>query len=333
MREYIPMLKSWPGKQSGSHYCFGADGKMAGVMNSVMSWIDYEKKKRTQITVGNHMECQYKLMSFGIAEELFLYDHNGNVKQDFVDILIERQRRHEMKQQQEEARMDSIVPTDTVMQQDKQPQQSKQSTFADNGRSETNTKDPSPRATSIMQSSNGTENGNAVKNNEKNQNLPKTSNGSCDKNPLALRDDIIPTDKDVLLGRSAPYRTHPGNVVLSELTKKYFDEFSKSSTASDKTVITWHIVKIIQDEYGGRFLQCDTSGEDIGKWKICKPEHARYKVAYGFRSLVKMQKRQRNYAAAAAASGLPVTMNEPMNNKRPKLESKNCCQNNSNACF
>ena len=85
--------------------------------------------------------------------------------------------------------------------------------------------------------SNGTENGNAVKNNEKNQNLPKTSNGSCDKNPLALRDDIIPTDKDVLLGRSAPYRTHPGNVVLSELTKKYFDEFSKSSTASDKTVL------------------------------------------------------------------------------------------------
>ena len=43
------------------------------------------------------MECNYKLVSFGIPEELLLSDHEGNLKQEYVDFWIQRQKDFEQK--------------------------------------------------------------------------------------------------------------------------------------------------------------------------------------------------------------------------------------------
>lgn len=103
---------------------------------------------------------------------------------------------------------------------------------------------------------------------------------------------VTATDQDVLLGRGKPYQTHPGNLQLAKILQDREDEFN-SATKSQKTAITWEILRRIQNEFGGRFLERDENdANDIGiTWQVCSSETARNKVAYGFRSRVKMQKR------------------------------------------
>ena len=113
----------------------------------------------------------------------------------------------------------------------------------------------------------------------------------------------VATDIDVLLGRGVPYQSHPGNMKLSKLIEESEEKFNKASKF-DKTVITWELVKVVQDEYGGRFLERDSDGDSSatavvpassgegGAWKVCTNEAARAKVAVGLRSRLKMQRRK-----------------------------------------
>ena len=58
-------------------------------------------------------------------------------------------------------------------------------------------------------------------------------------------------------------------------------------------MVSWNIVKYIQTDIGGRFLERDTnSGSGSGKWKVVSDDVARLKVAYGFRSKTKLIKKQ-----------------------------------------
>ena len=117
----------------------------------------------------------------------------------------------------------------------------------------------------------------------------------------------IATDNDVLLGRGKPYQSHPGNVLLSQLIKERLDEFHNAPKV-DKTVITWQIVTRMREDYNGRFLErVATAADDStstttggsGGWKECSNEVARIKVAYGFRSRVKMQRKRGSNTDAA----------------------------------
>ena len=78
----------------------------------------------------------------------------------------------------------------------------------------------------------------------------------------------------------------------------------------EKKELCWTIVKLIQQEYGGRFLERVSSSSSASSstrnttlaknedydmfWKEVPDDVARNKVAYGFRSLVKMQKKTEN---------------------------------------
>ena len=97
------------------------------------------------------------------------------------------------------------------------------------------------------------------------------------------------TDKDVLLGRGKPYQNHPGNVQLKKLIEVRREEFN-NAPKFQKTVISWEILKMMQNEYQARFLEKD---ETTGKWKVCEDEAARIKVAYGFRARPKPQPKTR----------------------------------------
>ena len=92
------MYKSFPGRQTSNHYCLSSDTRMVALMRAALSLMELEAKLRVQIHVGNHVECQYRLMSYGIPVTLFLFDQDGNIRQDFVNIWIERQRRREEKE-------------------------------------------------------------------------------------------------------------------------------------------------------------------------------------------------------------------------------------------
>lgn len=98
----------------------------------------------------------------------------------------------------------------------------------------------------------------------------------------------VATDNDVLLGRGKPYQVHPGNLKLAKLIEERHEQFNNASKA-EKTVITWQIVTEVREKHGGRFLERD---ESTGAWKERDNEVARIKVAYGFRSHLKMQRKR-----------------------------------------
>ena len=107
---------------------------------------------------------------------------------------------------------------------------------------------------------------------------------------------IKATNNDVLLGRGIPYQKHPGNIRLSQIIEQRLDEFNNASTKFQKTILTWDVLKTVQEQYGGRFLEKDGKTDDDGdfatmKWKVCSNDAARFKVAYGFRSLNKIHRR------------------------------------------
>ena len=114
------------------------------------------------------------------------------------------------------------------------------------------------------------------------------------EDPNGISSKIVrATDNDVVLGRGTPYQTHPGNIRLTDLTKQWFDEYHFSNSKVDKTIITWDIVRTIQNKFGGRFLQKDP--DDVNYWRIVDDETARQKVAYGFRSIIKMNKHKQKH--------------------------------------
>ena len=78
----------------------------------------------------------------------------------------------------------------------------------------------------------------------------------------ALSNTIVAaTDLDVLLGRGKPSQRHPGNLQLSKLIEERQVEYHSADKAR-KVELSWEIVKAVQYELGGRFLEKDeTSGE------------------------------------------------------------------------
>ena len=115
-----------------------------------------------------------------------------------------------------------------------------------------------------------------------------------------ISDVEIATSKDVLLGRGSPYQTHPGNIRLGRIIETRQFEFN-NAPRFQKTVITWEIVKLIQRDVGGRFLERD---EVTDTWKVCTDEAARSKVSSGFRVLSRSQRRQMNNNRSTSGGGV-----------------------------
>ena len=73
----------------------------------------------------------------------------------------------------------------------------------------------------------------------------------------------------------------------------------ESADRLHKTKLSWDIVKHKQKDLGGKFLEKDGV---TGAWREVSQDVAREKVAYGFRSLVKMQRLGGNGTAGACSN-------------------------------
>ena len=120
-----------------------------------------------------------------------------------------------------------------------------------------------------------------------------TSGGDEDSKKLLISNNDV-SENDVLFGRQ--YFKHPGNVQLQRLIEQYSSNHSQGARF-DKIYLTWKIVEIVKDEYGGRFLQQQSSGSSSGGdtlyWVEVDDDVARGKVAYGFRTAVKLEKNRK----------------------------------------
>jgi hypothetical protein len=92
-------------------------------------------------------------------------------------------------------------------------------------------------------------------------------------------------NNDILLGRGKPSQNHPGNVHLARLIEDRRASYYEANRF-DKLCISWEIVKMMQRDRGGRFLEKD---ESTGAWRVVPDDVAREKVAYGFRSSKKLR--------------------------------------------
>ena len=253
---YVPLFDSFPGKETSKHYCV-SHSSVVTMMNYMIKQDRQENRRRIQLHTGSHVEVQYKLMSYGISETLFLIDKDGNVKQDYVDLWIEKQRRREHQEKEKLASTTFMTISATA-----------------------------PTSTAIANACNN------------------------------LLDDGVATDKDVLLGRGVPIQLHPGNLRLAKMIEDRFNEYLACDKLG-KTVLTWEIVRMTQAD-GGRFLERDHkassasqvmktttdafrsatttaggAGNGLGRWQVCSDEQARYKVAYGFRTHIKLLRKKK----------------------------------------
>ena len=106
---------------------------------------------------------------------------------------------------------------------------------------------------------------------------------------------------------------------MGKLIEQNYDKHTQLKYG-EKTSLTWEMVRIVQEEYGGRFLEqlqptttttatTTTSArsskskakavDDFNKckWQIVNKEVARKKVAYGFRTIKKMRKEKQEKEA------------------------------------
>ena len=156
-----------------------------------------DSKLRLQIHVSDsHIEMQYMLMSYGIPQKLFLYDQNGQIKQEYVDLWIDKRRRIERRQQPPATTDNFVTPNNAAS----------SSTFATTTATTSaivgNLSD-TPIITTCSSIS-----GSHRRNTDKNEDIVDFA-----------------TEKDVLLGRGVPIQSHPGNVMLCSMIEERWYEF------------------------------------------------------------------------------------------------------------
>ena len=69
----------------------------------------------------------------------------------------------------------------------------------------------------------------------------------------------------VLLGRGKPFQNHWGNLQMVKLLEEREEEY-KQADRFQKTCLSWEMVKKIQREYDGRFLEKDDA---LDQWYVC----------------------------------------------------------------
>lgn len=90
---------------------------------------------------------------------------------------------------------------------------------------------------------------------------------------------IIPTDKDVLLGRGGMTNNHAGNKRYREEVQKLKPWYQSLDTKQQKKELSQLMVDYVRD-YGGRFLQKDNITQ---QWVEASPQAARKKASQALR--------------------------------------------------
>ena len=99
------MYMSFPGIIRSMHFNLKSSyllDQVKGYLNWFMrNGITKEARLRSRIHLGNHTENHYSWMSYGIPEKLLITDLEGNLRIDYVNIWVEKQRERERRQQRQ----------------------------------------------------------------------------------------------------------------------------------------------------------------------------------------------------------------------------------------
>ena len=102
---WADMYMSFPGIIRSMHFNLKSSyllDQVKGYLNWFMrNGITKEARLRSRIHLGNHTENHYSWMSYGIPEKLLMTDLEGNLRIDYVNIWIEKQRERERRQQRQ----------------------------------------------------------------------------------------------------------------------------------------------------------------------------------------------------------------------------------------
>ena len=251
-----------------------------------------------RMIVGSNTECQYHLLSFGIHPSTLL-DCNGNNRRDVVDNYINSLRSRDSGRSQIRKQAQCQVATLPTTSPNLLPTTIPATDNSYCVSKSFNLVSPSDTSNRLHPKVSSVNFGRAF---DKKLDVVGTTNGSTNDSliPEELRAMVAKTlivmeeqitDHDVLLGRGVPIQTHKGNLFLAKL----IDENAKSHKEGSrfkKTVITWDILKKIKVDYGGRFLEkIENNGfTSVTHWKEVDDLTARAKIAYGFRTLAKIQR-------------------------------------------
>ena len=266
-----------PHRETAIHFCYMSP-TMRALFQLQQRIASREHRVRVCPHYGSHIECQYQLMSYGIHPKMLPVDEEGKVRSNVVENCINRQRAKERNPIQ----TNIGVPTG-----------------GGPGTIENRAVTP-PISVSIDDAANR---------------RITTSSKQAKQGLVYIKEEDI-TNSDVLLGRGVPIQSHPGNVYLAKVIEEHALEH-KRLPKGEKVCLTWKIVKMIQQDCNGRFLEKVTTtvhndndcsmgmvdddfdnGGDLGPtsgsyWKEVDDAAARTKVSVGFRSLVKKQKQKR----------------------------------------
>ena len=302
INEFISLPKfreAAPDRPTALHYCYNST-VMHTILQIQQKISTKEFRLRFQTHYGSHVECQYKLMSFGIHPSMLSVDEEGNLRNYMVNNYIETQR---MKEDGTPSIV-SYYPTNS---------------------SRRTSSTTSTRTTASSTTSRGSSNCNdeclttvaeetLAVTNDKVATRDRGPSIRSAQSSVSVIQQTVPHkdvhDYDVLLGRGRFCQFNAGNLHLAKIIQQNSDRHRKMGTKVEKKEICWTIVKLIQQEYGGRFLERVSSSSSASSstrnttlaknedydmfWKEVPDDVARNKVAYGFRSLVKMQKKTEN---------------------------------------
>jgi hypothetical protein len=101
------------------------------------------------------------------------------------------------------------------------------------------------------------------------------------KNPSGQCPAIVPTDKDVLLGRGGHAGHHPGNKYYREVKTAMQDRYLAATAVTEKTRISQELVDIVRQR-GGRFLKRDKL---LGTWYEAENDTARTTAGQALREV------------------------------------------------
>ena len=258
------------------HVCY-INPNMIDYFSMAAAAIGANYRCRVRFHHGNHMECHYALMTFGIVPQLLPVSMDGVVSlerhYEWIECrkLIEDERRSRKQQRPCIVKDDAGVVVRQISSFDNEDEVTSTSTTTSEEQSSLDINDDDRRPGTIVH---------------------------------------VPNKMDVLMGRGN--LGHHGNIRFRTLIDEYCDEY-ETSHRMGKTVISETIVMRIQGKDsdsgastgsggGGRFLK-----REKGYWVVMTDDAAREKVSHRFRNLRNQKPQQQQKKPPSGILGIPAS--------------------------
>jgi hypothetical protein len=255
--QFVKLCKSTMSRPAAVHHCIPP-----GIGGTVVSWfgnlLPQHARIRTRVHVGTHEENMTKLMSHGISTRVLpITDQDGTPDTQWHLEWLEIRKKIEARYATQKKRQKKK----------KNPNQQKQQAAASNNNTSFSAAALSSSFPSLDDESNNNENSN--------------DGDSSDTDIISSSQAgniIVPSPKDILMGRGKRTMTSPGNIRLYTMLDDNFERY-ETSARHLKSAIAKDMVDQVKAQ-GCRFL-----GQVDGFWIQVDDAKARNKVSHDFRTL------------------------------------------------